>query len=255
MVKIRREAVANRCDTRPIGERDTPMRPAEVPMPRSAIEPLPYFPNLKRELRSVAAALLLTYLEIHHPAPRGPDDAILPTPVTLDLDAVAADLQVSRRTLLVNLSILCAWWPMEEARSRAARAGRDFLNPDHTRCGRWKFYSATGPKTWRPGTIIQLRRNFACLTKLLQDAGIATLAVPAPAVVLPVPAMAECCASASGAHNPAQKESLSEILSSALALDRRSTRYPRLAFGCGNGPTAGECAQSSVKCGGGLQHL
>ena len=148
--------------------------------------------------------------------------------MTLDLDAVAADLQVSRRTLLVNLSILSAWWPTEEARSRAARSGRDFLNPDHSRYGHWKFYSATGSKTWRPGTIIQLRRNLACLSKLLQDAGIATLAVPVPAVALPVPAVAEFGVSASAAHIPAQKESLSEILSSALALDRRSTRYPRL---------------------------
>lgn len=221
--------MANQYDTRPIGERNTPMRPSEVPMPRSAIEPLPYFPNLKGQLRGVTASLVLTYLEIHRPAPRGPNGAILTTPVTLNLDAVAADLQVTSRTLLVNLSILCAWWPTEEARRCAARAGREFLNPDHTRYGRWKFYSATGSKTWRPGTIIQLRRHFACLTKLLQDAGIATLAVAVPAVALPVPAMAECSVSAPTTYILAQKESLSEILrSSALAGDRRITRYSRL---------------------------
>jgi hypothetical protein len=175
----------NQHDIRPIGERNTPMRPAKVPMPRSTIEPLPYFPNLKSQLHSVTASLLLTYLEIHHPAPRGPDGTILTTPVTLDLDAVAADLQVSRRTLHVSLCCLSTWWSSELERQRAARASREFLNPDHTRYGRLKFYSATGSKTWRPGTIIQLRRNFGHLAKLLQDAGIATLAVPVPAIAIP----------------------------------------------------------------------
>lgn len=211
------------------GERYTAKYPRDYPALPSGLLPLPYYPNLKRELRSVTGALLLTYLEIHHPAPRGPDGAILATPVTLDLDAVAADLQVSRRTLCVNLSVLCAWWPTEEARGRAARASREFLNPDHTRYGRWKFYSATGSKTWRPRTIVQLRRNFAYLTWLLRQTGIATLTVAVPAVALPVPAMADNAISAPTAHIPAQKESLSEILlrTSALAVDRRSTRYLR----------------------------
>lgn len=200
--------MANQYDTGPIGERNTPMRPSKVPMPPSAIEPLPYFPNLKGQLRGVTASLVLTYLEIHHPAPRGPDGAILTTPVTLNLDAVAADLQVTRRTLLVNLSILCAWWPTEEGRCRAARASREFLNPDHIRYGPWKFYSATGSKTWRPGTIIQLRRNFAYLTWLLRQAGIATLTVSVPVVALPVPAMAESSVSASAARAQQQKMSI-----------------------------------------------
>lgn len=169
--------------------------------------------------------------------------------MTLNLDSVAADLGVSRRTLCVNLSVLCAWWPTEEARGRAARAGREFLNPDHTRYGRWKFYSATGSKTWRPGTIIQLRRSFECLTKLLQDAGIATLAVPVPAVVLPVPAMAECSVSPSAAHILVQKESLSEILSSALGLDRRSARYPRLRAAVEAGPLPASALKVRRKAG------
>jgi hypothetical protein len=231
---------------RPVeGERYTARYPCDYPASPSGLQPSIYYPNLKRELQSVTGSLLLTYLEIHHPTPRGPDGAILTTPVTLDLDAVAADLQVSRRTLCVNLSVLCAWWPTEEARGRAARAGREFLNPDHTRYGHWKFYSATGSKTWRPGTIIRLRRNFAHLTKLLQDAGIATLAVPVPPVALPVPAMAECCVSTSAAHIPVQKESLSEILSSALGLDRRSSRYLRRRAAEGNWPTPGESAQGA----------
>src|ERR1039458_2508270 len=120
--------MANQYDTRPIGERDTLMRPLNVPMPPSTIEPPPYFPNLHRRIRSVTASLVLTYLEIHHPAPPDPCGGLSRAPVTLDLDAVAADLQVTRRTLLVNLSILGTWWPTELARCSAARAGREFLN-------------------------------------------------------------------------------------------------------------------------------
>lgn len=222
--------MANQYDARPIGERNTPMSPSKGPMPPSTIEPLPYFPNLHRHIHSVTASLVLTYLEIHHRAPRDSNGTILTNPVTLDLDAVAADLQVSRRTLCVNLSVLCAWWPTEEARCRAARAGREFLNPDHTRYGQRKFYSATGSKTWRPGTIVQLRRDFGHLAVLLRDAGIATLAVPVPAIALPVPAMGETGILASTAHVQKEKMSLAGILSRASVFsgDRRKTHYPRL---------------------------
>jgi hypothetical protein len=221
--------VTNQYDTRPVGERQAPMRPPKSSMVPSTIEPLPYFPNLHRHIRGVTASLLLVYLEVHHPAPAGSNSAILTAPVTLDLDAVATDLQVSRRTLLVTLSVLCAWWPTEEARCRAARASREFLNPDHIRYGPWKFYSATGSKTWRPGTIIQLRRNFAYLTWLLREAGISTLTVPVPAIAFPVPASTESGASASTAQVQQQKMSIGEIVSSRSVLsgDGRKTRYSR----------------------------
>jgi len=191
--------MANHSDTRQVEEGDKSARPLSVPMLPSTIEPLPYFPNLHRCIYSVTASPVLTYLEIHYPAPRDSNDTILAAPVTLNLDVVAADLQVSRRTLCVNLSGLCTWWPTENARWNAARASREFLNPDHSRYGRWKCYSATGPKTWRPGTTIQLRRNFGHLCRLLKDAGIATLAVPVPALAIPVPKLAENGVSASAA--------------------------------------------------------
>jgi hypothetical protein len=208
---------------RPIQRR--PHTPKD-PVSPSRLPPLPYHPNLKRELQSVTAALVLTYLEIHHPAPRDPNDAILNTPVTLDLDAVATDLGVSRRTLCVNLSILGAWWPTEEERSRAARAGREFLNPSHSRYGRIKPYSATGPKTWRPGTMIQLRRNFGQLKNLLQKAGVATLSVPVPTIAIPLPRWVDNAVSAPTGHNPAQKESLVQILKrlGTFELDRQKKR-------------------------------
>jgi len=218
--------MANHYDTWQFKEGDKSARPSSVPMLPSTIEPLPYFPNLHRCIHGVTASLVLTYLEIHHPAPRDTSNQryqrVTSLPVTLNLDAVAADLQVSRRTLNVNLSVLCTWWPTEKARWLAARACREFLNPDHSRYGRWKFYSATGSKTWRPGTIIQLRRNFRHLNLLLRDAGIATLAVPVPTIAIPVPMLAENGISASAAYASCKKESLADILlrASVLSGDR-----------------------------------
>src|ERR1035437_10097367 len=222
--------MANQLEARPIGKPKMTIQPSKASVPPSTIEPLPYFPNLKSQLRGVTASLVLTYLEIHHPAPRDSNGTILAAPVTLDLDAVAADLQVSRRTLCVTLSVLCTWWPTEKARSSAARAGREFLNPDHTRYGRWKFYSATGSKTWRVGSVIRLRRNFAALACLLQEAGIPTLAVPVPVLAFPIPKLADGAVSASASFASCKKESQVEILlrGSVLSGDRRSTRYPRL---------------------------
>jgi hypothetical protein len=78
---------------------------------------MPYFLNLKGELRGVTASMVLTYLEIHHPALRDSNGTSLTIPVTLNLDAVAGDLQISRRTLFVTLSVLCAWWPAEDLSS------------------------------------------------------------------------------------------------------------------------------------------
>jgi hypothetical protein len=232
--------MANHNDTRQVGEGDKSARPSTVPMPPSTIEPLPYFPNLHRCIHGVTASLLLTYLEIHHPAPRDTSNQryqrVTSLPVTLNLDAVAADLQVSRRTLCVNLSVLCTWWPTEMARLRAARCCREFLNPDHTRYGRSKFYSATGSKTWRPGTIIQLRRNFKSLSMLLRDAGIAALAVPVPALAIPVPTLAENGVSASARISLFSRKIIEKLeLANALGGDQRKVRYDRLRAGIERG--------------------
>jgi len=236
--------MADHNDTRQTGEGFNSARPSSVPMLPSTIEPLPYFPNLHRHIHGVTASMVLTYLEIHYPAPRDSNGTILTNCVTLNMDAVAADLQVSRRTLCVSLSVLCTWWPTERARLSAARACREFLNPDHSRYGRWKPYSATGPKTWRPGTIIQLRRNFGHLKMLLRDAGIATLAVPLPTIAIPVPQLAENGVSASAAHSSfflkkivPTNHRIVEILERASVLggDRRKTRYERARAAVANG--------------------
>src|SRR4051794_39547790 len=88
------------------GERYCPPDLAASP---SSLPPLPYYPYLKQALRSVTASIVTTYLEIHHPAPPDPPLsrlAVATQPVTLDLDAVAYDLAITRRTLYVSLCIL-----------------------------------------------------------------------------------------------------------------------------------------------------
>jgi len=60
---------------------------------------MPYYPNLKAVLRSVTASLVFTYLEIYHPHSQDASGALLRAPVTLHLDQISEDLQISRRTL------------------------------------------------------------------------------------------------------------------------------------------------------------
>ena len=102
-------------------------------------------PSKPEERASIGdGCMVLTYLEIYYPAPQDASGTVLRAPVTLHLDRVSEDLQISRRTLFTALCVLAARWGSEEARGRAARAGREFLNPAHTRNGHWKFYSVTG---------------------------------------------------------------------------------------------------------------
>jgi hypothetical protein len=84
------------------GERHTPKYPRDYPALPSGLQPLPFYPNLKRELRSVTGALVLTYLEIYYPPPQDASGALLSAPVTLHLDQISEDLQISRRTLFTQ---------------------------------------------------------------------------------------------------------------------------------------------------------
>jgi hypothetical protein len=237
--------MANQIDRPMEGERYAPKYPRDYPAPPSSLPPVPYHPNLKRELRSVTAAVILTYLEIYYPAPQDASGAVLRAPVTLHLDRVSEDLQISRRTLFTALCVLAARWGSEEARGRAARAGREFLNPAHTRNGHWKFYSVTGAIGYVPSTIVQLRRNFPLLSAVLQKAGITSLTQQESISTDHFKTLDDDAISAPTAHKLTPKESLSEILSSALGLDRRSTRYPRRRTAEGNWPTPGESAQGA----------
>ena len=231
------QSMANQ-DGRPTeGERHTPKYPRDYPALPSGLHPLPYYPNLKRELRSVTGALILTYLEIYHPPSQDASGALLRAPVTLHLGQISEDLQISRRTLFTALCVLAARWASEEARARAARAGREFLNPAHSVNGRVKLYSVTGAIGYVPHTIVQLRRNFPLIAIMLQNAGIASLAQQESVGLDHFKTLDAAAISAPTEHTLARKESSSEILlrTSVLAGDRRSTRYPRLRAAVGAG--------------------
>jgi hypothetical protein len=170
--------MANQVDRAIARERCTSKHIDVFPALPPAPPRLPYFPVLSRALGGVTISLVVCYLEIHHPTPKAIPEAyggLRNLSINLDCDQVCEDLGISRRTLHICLCCISTWWKSEEDRSRAARAGREFINPDHTRYGRLKFYSATGSKTWRPGTVIGLRRNSTHLENLLQSAGIGPL--------------------------------------------------------------------------------
>jgi hypothetical protein len=160
--------MATRPSSSPKGERPEPSHPAEYVRHLSAIDPLPFFPNLARALRGPTNALVLTYLEMLHPAPQDLNGRIVGPSVALDCDQICEDLQISRRTLHIALSCLGTWWRTEEARGRAERVGRAFLNLQHSLHGSVKFYSIVGPQGWRPGSIVIIKRNAAHLQSLLQ---------------------------------------------------------------------------------------
>jgi hypothetical protein len=135
------------------------------------------------------------------------------------------------------MCVLAARWGSEEACARAARAGREFLNPAHTINGQTKFYSVTGAIGYIPHTTVQLRRNFSLIAAMLQNAGITSLAQQEFVGIDRFKTLDAAAISTPAAHILAQKESPSEILlrTSVLAGDRRSTRYPRLRAAVGAG--------------------
>ena len=195
----------------------------------AAIAPVPYYPNLYSAVKSVAATLVLTYLEIHHLATQGNQWATSSLPVTISMDDLAAGLRVSRRTILRCLGYIATWYKDDRARWCAARAGREFLQPNHKRFGTVKPYSVVGPRNFRPGIVLQLRRNLPYLGHMLQQAGMK--AIP-PAQNDQDVIGRNLDHSGILVHTPsivAQKKSLAEILlrGSALAGDRRKTRYQR----------------------------
>jgi len=219
------------------GERHTPKYPRDYPALPSGLQPLPYYPNLKRELRSATGALVLTYLEIYHPPSQDASGAPLCAPVTLHLDQISEDLQISRRTLFTALCVLAARWGSEEACARAARAGREFLNPAHTINGQVKCYSVTGAIGYIPHTIVQLRRNFSLIAAMLQNAGITSLAQQEFVGIDRFKTLDAAAISARTAHILAKKELPSEILlrTSVLAGGSAEHTLSAAARGCGAG--------------------
>ena len=188
-----------------------------------ANEPLPYYAGLAKVLHGPTLALVLTYLEFHHPAPQDSPEGIPGLengPVTIDCDVVSAALGISRRTLHIALSCLGCWWSTEEARSRAARVDREFLNPAHSKYDPVKLYSVSGSKAYtETGRKLALRRNYP---KLLSTLALAGIVAPSDDRI-PHMAHDDIGKSVSFVH------SLPAILRSALPNwgDRRAERWER----------------------------
>ena len=150
----------------------------------SPIDPLPYFPTLAKVLHGPTISLVMTYLEIYHQSPQDSVDRLpecspgaSDAPFTIDCDTVSEHLGISRRTLHIALTCLGCWWKDEDARSRAARAGREFLNLQHSNTPRRgydtvKIYSVTGSKAYTTHRILALRRNLPKTQSVLVSAGL-----------------------------------------------------------------------------------
>ena len=127
----------------------------------------------------------------------------------------------------------------EEQRFRAHRAGREFLQPGHTRYGTTKPYSFVGRNADTPGTRLQLRRNKPYLDFLLKSAGMKVDRSdrPEPAVATVqmdvTPVFAPLFAPSSIPANARVVELLERA--SVLAGDRRHVRYQRLRWAIANG--------------------
>jgi hypothetical protein len=200
-----------------------------MPSELSSFDRLDYCPNLKRELRSCQAAIIVSYLETYFPRPQDAQGRPSSAPVTLLLDRISRDLQISRRTLLVTLSILATWWGTEAERSAAARTGREFLNPAHSLHGKLKPYSLTGRKRAQWGVTWHLRRNWPVLNRLLnlshgQQSQQDEPHSPTPGNIQPQHEVNACATPQTVSMQPFEKVLLSK---SVIGQDRRSTRYTR----------------------------
>ena len=156
-------------------KRKTPYYPHIKDMAPSPIVAIPYWPNLHRQLHSLASCLMVAYLEIHHPAPLDAAGHCTNAPVIVSAGQIATDIQSSRRTLLLTLSLISVFWKDETARARGARVNREFINLDHHRFGTTKPYSITGSKSPAPNVVWSIRRNWPYLNHMLHTAGIFSL--------------------------------------------------------------------------------
>ena len=143
------------------------------------LDPIPYYASLAKVLHGPTLALVLTYLEIHHPAPQDSSEShsnLTDAPIMIDCDVASAALGVSRRTLHIAFNCLGACWSNESERSRAARAGREFLNPAHslkpTGHDPVKIYSFIGSRAYQTHRILAMRRNHSKLCSVLLCAGL-----------------------------------------------------------------------------------
>ena len=226
--------MANKRHKPPIGERPQVYRPTEYIDEASAIDPLPMFPGIIRQLRGPTNAMVLTYLEMVHPSPQDAKGAHLNLPVTIDCDYAARDLQISRRTLHIALHCLATWFLTEERRGRAERVGRAFINESHSQQGTIKPYSVVGPSVIRlPHILLHIKRNWPRINAILHTAGLNDLQYEQfPSDLSANPLTAKIAIGA-------PSSSLSDVLQRVMPAwgDRRAERWDRWRRAEGRKPT------------------
>jgi hypothetical protein len=212
-----------------------PWKPQSTIMPEglSTIGAIPFYPNLKSTFERIASCLVFTYLEIHHPAPPDAPGRISSLPVTVPVNTMCQDLQVTRRTLALALFPLSTLYTSEASRWSAARAAREFIQPNHSRLGRFKPYSIVSANKLAHSHELVLRRNLPLIRTISQKAGM-TQGFPNVFAATPPNTQADSqeCRKV-GVAMPTllqSPESLAEILmrASTLSQDRRKVRYTRL---------------------------
>lgn len=214
-------SVANHTDRPMEGERHAPTSPRDCPASPSGLPPLPYFPSLCRVLGGVTISIVLTYLEIHHSAQE--PDLMAPVrlrnpPAYLDCDRACEDLGVSRRTLHTALDGIGVWWGVEEKRSAASRAGRDFisLNPSfHVQAkARIRPYAIVGSRAYNRIRTLAIHRNYPRIAQIFVQAGVTTLDQ------LPQSIQFHCANIEANPVSSRSPYSLPDVLESACAIGR-----------------------------------
>jgi hypothetical protein len=128
---------------------------------------------------------------------------------------------------------LSTLYTSEASRWSAARAAREFIQPNHSRLGRFKPYSIVSANKLAHSHELVLRRNLPLIRTISQKAGMTQgfPHTPTPDLLGAQPNSQECrkigVTHATLLQTP---ESLAEILmrASTLSQDRRKVRYTRL---------------------------
>jgi hypothetical protein len=128
-----------------------------LPQERSTIGPIPYYPELRRTLRWHGPAILLVYLEIHHPE--------IQSPLFVDLRRIQVDLVVGRELFWTYFNPLGTVFQKPEDLWRAQRSRREFIRPDRQHNGVWRYYSLTRVRE----DIYHLRRNKPLIQDLIAN--------------------------------------------------------------------------------------
>jgi len=189
---------------------------------------VPYWPALKQAVGSANAALVVAYLEMRYPSPAPESGRRYGLPVTVDFMRMADELAIDRRTLGLALLCVSTWYGTQIKRVSAVRAGREFVNLQHSRFPRLKLYSIVAAREWKSLRALTLRRNWPQLAKTLAECGLtSSYATPCPSSKLP---LLPCQDLEKLGEKLSPFSSLPEILLRGVELgrERRKARHVRL---------------------------